>query len=197
MKKLIGLVALLFAVSVSAATTDSYIDLGKLTDEQKAELKIKALQMEQEAKKASVPTVDTATKVRTETEKWAELGTNVSSAVIAGAKNLGMAANEFAQTPLGMVTTGIIVYKVVGKDVLRFFAGLLLAVVGTVVGFKWFRFATRSRYEYENIPRLGGLWVSSKLKSCTNDDSNMGEAWFGMMIPTALGWAIGIIVMFL
>ena len=194
MKKWIGLLALVFACSAQAVINDSQLDLSKLTNAQRSQLKIQALQLEQEATKT--PTVDTATRVRTEAEKWAELGTNVSSALIAGAKNVGVAANEFAQTPLGMVTTGIVVYKFIGRDILHYLAGLFLLIVGTIAAAKWFSYCTKDRIEYENIPRVFNLWVSRKVKMISRDSSNMSEAYFGSAILLLITWAVGFGVMF-
>lgn len=117
-------------------------------------------------------------RVREEAEQWAVLGTNVGRAMIGAAKELGMAASEFSQTPLGTVVVAILVVKIIGGTVLHLTAGVLLAVLA--VGFFWYvhrRVLNRPVYEYR--PVLWGLWNRAHLVKyvANEEDKHNIEGW--------------------
>ena len=187
MKKLFLIVSL-FVSSLVYADVDSTLDVSKLTQEQRAAIQ---LQIAQIAQKKSDPS-SIAVSVREEASKWAELGKNVGTALVASAKEVGQGVNEFSQTPVGQVTTAIIVYKVIGSDILRLIFGTLLLVVGTAAAFYVYRSMPRYDIQYENIPRLGGLFISRKIKSFKiNDDFKTGSIFVsaGLLV---VSWLIGL-----
>ena len=109
---------------------DSGIDVGKLTPQQVNELKVKALQMEADSASpsstiAKVQSISAAT--RNESEKWADFGKNLGTAMISTAKELAMSAAEFSNTGIGKITVGVIVYKIIGQMLVG--VGLLVMFV--------------------------------------------------------------------
>ena len=94
-----------------SASDISSIDVSKLSPDQRAAL------LASVAKMVNSPTdaADISQTVRNETSKWVDLGTNVGAAAVSAAKQVGMAANDFVKTPLGKVTMGIVIYKVICK----------------------------------------------------------------------------------
>lgn len=189
MNKLFLIVGLLVS-SLAFAEVDRTLDVSKLTQEQRAALQ---LQITQLAEKKSDPTT-LAVTVREEASKWADLGKNVGTALVASAKEVGQGVNEFSQTPVGQVTTAIIVYKVVGRDVLKLIFGTLTLVIGTAVGVYIFRNFGKTNYVYENIPRLNGLFISRKLKSVSRDSDYAVSGVFLGLAVLAIVWGVGLII---
>ncbi len=69
------------------------------------------------------PAVDKATK-------WVNLGQQIGQATLSAAKEVGMGVAEFAATPLGVIVTSIVVWKVIGKDIVQLIAGSIIMYVG-------------------------------------------------------------------
>lgn len=115
-----------------------------------------------------------SSKTREELSKWGELGKGVGEALLSAARELGVAANDFARTPLGMVTTGIVVYKIIGRDLLKIIVGSILFTLGWVFGLRLMRHAKGITYTYQSIPIFWGLLNVNKLvtKSSTREDKS-------------------------
>lgn len=195
MYRTVAAVALACFTMFSTATyaaSGNYVDTSNLTEEQRADLQIRALQLakekakkEQTEKETPIPVV-----VRQEAEKWADLGKNIGVALVSSAKEIGMAANDFAVTPLGRITSAIVVWKLMGKDFVHMVIGVSILVAGFWFAFYMFNRFTRSRVEYEYVSRLWGLWFSKKIKTVTVRDGD----WFtGGFIVTAITIAITLI----
>lgn len=111
MKKLLLTLLLLFAMPVQAQD----LVIRGLNEEQSAELALKAAQM-----KSMPNSVEQLTE-------YAEIGQKYGIAIVATAKELGIAADELLDTTVGKVAMVLIVWKVAGES--------LLGIVG---GFIWF-----------------------------------------------------------
>ena len=187
MNKLFLIVGLLVS-TLAFADVDRNLDVSRLTQEQRAAIQLQITQMAE--KKADQTSL--AVSVREEASKWADLGKNVGTALVASAKEVGQGVNEFSQTPVGQVTTAIIVYKVIGRDVLKVIFGTLTLIIGTMVAVYIFRNFGKTNYVYENIPRLNGLFVSRKLKTFSRDsDYAVGGVFLGLGV-LILAWIVGI-----
>lgn len=145
------IIALLF----SLASTLSYasIDTTGLSEDQIKELAAKAEQM-----KPSNP----SKVVREELSEWGTLGKNMGEALISASKEVGVAVNEFSRTPVGIVTTAIIVYKIIGRDILKILFGLLWIVVGVTMSQRLYKGAYHYNTSAVQVPVLWGLWSYSK-----------------------------------
>lgn len=161
MKKLIAMLALTLSLNAVAATSTT-VDVSKLTPEQRARI------TEQINNLASEPT-NVSAKVRQEAEAWGDLGANMGKAMVGAAKEIGVAANEFAQTPLGRVVVFITAYKIIGQDILGVIVGSLILLFGYSSAI-WI-FATRrwSKVKYEYEPVLWGLMKRARIVSCETD----------------------------
>lgn len=168
MKKILSVLAMAFAclATPSFAATNinvseiETIDVRKLTPEQKAQLMSQTVDMQKQAAVtiAQKP-VNVSQTVRTEATAWGELGTNMGKAAVATAKEVGMAANEFVNTPLGKITMGIVIFKVMGAEVMSFITGGFILVF--FLGFAAY-FILRKDFKsakYENVPVLFGLFT--------------------------------------
>lgn len=134
----------------------STVDVRSLTNEQKLEILSKIAAAKVASPTATVANVSETD--RTELSEWGDLGAGMGRAAVAAAKEVGVAANEFVQTPLGKVTMAVVLYKVIGRDVVKLTAGSIVFVVFMSIAV-WFMRRWRglpSRYEVQ--PVLNGLW---------------------------------------
>lgn len=142
MKKILMALALALAATVSQAQ----IDTSNLTQAQIQELQAKASEMSG-SKAAQV-----SKEVRTELGAWGQMGTDLGvglgRAIVSAAKEVGVAANEFAGTPLGKVATVVVVYKLIGQDILSILVGLPLLIVGVYYGIRIMRMPEKVEYDY-------------------------------------------------
>lgn len=161
----------LFAVSINDAGYD------KLTPEQQAQIVQQVAQMKQQAQ--DVPVVDQA-------EKWVNLGANIGKGLAGSAKELGVAVNDFAKTDVGKLTTFLIVYHIVGDDVLHLIGGVLFIILGVwVTTFIMFR-----QYPKNNIQVVNGKEYRYRNKLPSD------ETW-GYFISYMIIIAIGVLFAFL
>lgn len=107
-----------------------------LTDRQKAEIQAIAAQ-----KAAEGPRPGTTTET---VKEWVDIGTAIGSGLASSAKQLGIAANDFAQTPVGQFTVFLIGWHFVGED----FIGILFGFVWLVFTIPaWIWMYRRLRYQ--------------------------------------------------
>lgn len=124
--------ALLVSSSVYAQTVN--IDTRDLSDEQKAQLILKIEEMKK-ANNGSV--VENVTDNLTDPKKlneWVELGKNVGLALTAVAGELGVAADQVLNSTTGKIAMVMIIWKVMGQDVLNIVGGVATwFVVSTII----------------------------------------------------------------
>jgi hypothetical protein len=172
MKKLLASIILSVA-SIGAMAQDVTVDTSKMSPEQ-----VKQLVALQDAVNTPSQAVQISTEVRKEMGEWGAMGQGIGIALISAAKELGLAANEFAGTPLGKVATVIIVYKMVGEDIIGLAFSTLVLIVGFYWGIRLMKSGVRSEYEIKQTPVLWGLWtrnvrVRGNDIRTTNDDASI------------------------
>lgn len=180
----------ILAVALSLATVAhaAQIDTSALTPAQVEALAAQAKQMAAES--ANAPKNISAT-VRSEAEAWGELGANMGKAMVGAAKEVGIAANEFSQTPLGRIVVFLAAYKIIGEDVLGVIFGTLIMVFGYSLGV-WIALTRRwSAVTYEYKPILWGL-INKKVVTSqkTNDEivvTKVMAAAFLLVMTTVVG----------
>jgi hypothetical protein len=140
---------------------------------------------------------NTAVLVREETEAWVKIGQNVGSAMLGAAKEIGVAAVDFAKTPLGIMVCTLIVIKMFGTFIFATLAGIAIFSLGAIV--LWYgqkRIITKP--VYKQVPVLWGFWSVNKIEKY--EDARLTENMTGsicvlpviMMIVGILFIAIGI-----
>jgi hypothetical protein len=105
----------------------------KLTTEQQAEI-IKSI-----TTKVSTNTTDTQIVPNikpAQINEWVMLGENLGKALGGAAKELGVQANEFAKTPLGLISVLLIVWHFMGGVVMHLVGGVIL-LLATTLFIKW------------------------------------------------------------
>lgn len=134
MKKIILLSLLLVTATTNAyagITSEAAASAGfsKLTEAQKAEV-LKTIAQQAESNTSFNPGVNQALNDPESVERWTKLGTSIASGIGAAAKELNIGVNEFAQTPVGKVTTALIVWKLMGAQLIHVIGGILVWIVG-------------------------------------------------------------------
>lgn len=164
MKKIVITIMLICTSWVSAAGQETAIDTSGLSKEAIIELNQRAQSLKKE------PTNVSAT-VRKEAEEWGNLGANMGKAMIGAAREIGVAANDFVSTPLGKVTAALVVYKLIGRDIIDIVTGLITLITGTVLSV-WLAmsqaFYTR---KYETKSYLFGFWNRRIISEVEVEDS--------------------------
>lgn len=189
MKKLLLILAsTLLMASASAAP----IDDSKLNDEQKAQ--VQKMITELEAKQADSKNISAT--AREETEKWVELGGNMGKAAVGAARELGVAANEFVGTPLGKITMAVVVYKVIGADVIGMFVGFGILVFFFGIAIALLRAKKYKNVEYDYKPTFFGMYNKRVVVSGFVD-----EAWdvgykCAALLSVIIGMIVGLNIMF-
>lgn len=196
MKKILMIAASFLLMSMGhAAQVDVNDEKYMLNEEQKGQ--VLAMIDDLNAKRAAQKGPNTSAVVREEAAKWGELGANMGRAAVGAAKEVGMAANEFVSTPLGKVTMGIVIYKVIGKDIIKFIMGFSILVFFLTTGHNFLRMKRYSgTVEYATVPTFFKLRTKQVVvKGQTNEQWAAAYTAMGI-ISILLGCAIGFGVMF-
>lgn len=135
MKKILFALAMMISVSAFAATAGTIdyrqIDAAgfdKLTDVQKLAV-IKSV-AEQAAVATSAPVV--SEKTIDQIDRWTTVGANLGKGLAATAKELGVAVNDFANTPIGKIATFLIIWHIMGTAVVHIFGAIAIWIFGVV-----------------------------------------------------------------
>jgi len=124
-----------------------YAHLAKLRAESAAEY---ATKKEQAAKlrgagetvKEVVGAVSAAIPPPQKVDEWTQVGANIGKGLVAAAKEIGTATVDFSKTDLGKITVGVIVWKVIGREladtasgIVRYFTHLFASLLFPLVWF--------------------------------------------------------------
>ncbi len=126
--QVLALILALVTFSVPSYADKLIVD--GLTEEQAAELRLKAAQM-----KASPEPADVASRM----SEYAEIGQKYGVALAATAKELGIAADELLDTTVGKVALVLIVWKVMGSELIGLLIGIPWLLIGSAVWLYLFR----------------------------------------------------------
>jgi len=174
---------LLFSLALACASLTAMADTAiTLTPEQIAVLQ----------KAQTQPSGSIAKIVREEASEWGELGANMGKALVAAAREVGVASNEFAQTPLGKITVAIVVYKLIGEDLLGILIGVPIILIG--IGFSIFFFRSKtllaSEIKFEHVPYFKGAFSLKRVTYAKIEDG----AWVFRTIAGVAFFALGLLV---
>lgn len=145
------------------------IDTDGLSPTQEAELQLQVERM----RNSQTPTVD-------DVKEYAALGHEIGSAIASTAKELGVAAEEFAHTSVGKITIGLIVWKLIGNDLLQAVVGCSFFLVTMTLWAKYFKKLC--------IVLQTDYYESGKVKSITHQPVN--DALHGTRLAMALILAV-------
>ena len=174
---------LMMMVSIPAFAVVN-VDTNGLTDSQKAAL---VQQVEEMKAKAESPETMVAA-----VDKWVNVGERFGKMMGGAAKEVGMAANEFLLTPVGMLTAGIIAFNYIGGPIIHVGVGLMILFLGLSVMFWLQTKATQFHVEYDlSKPKFfGGFHVKSKKRAEIDGDTLAGILiGYGVVFALSL-WTI-------
>jgi hypothetical protein len=143
------------------------LDVSGLNDKQKAELALKVAEMQET--QSDITSIESV-------QKYAEVGQSIAVAIGSCAKELGVAVDDFSKTPVGRLTTALIVWKVIGKDIVHITLGSFILVVGISIWCYQFRKMRTDRIVYDE---------NGKKKQIIYKDLD-GEIQFVMLICVIL-----------
>lgn len=180
---IMGLILAVVSIAASAAPTISDDQLRRIAAialEQQAEKPEPAKASVKIASKPEAIISEKSEATRKEVSEWADM---LSGIVVGTAQKVGFAVNEFVRTPVGLVVTGVIVYKAIGKDMIKLFFAGAMWIVTCIVSAMFFRRRprlVRTGVVYENTPVLFGLWNRRVLKTYdTRDEGDIGYIFLG------------------
>lgn len=179
-KKLILTFMMFFVMSVAHAEVNTQ----GLTTAQQAELTIQAEKMKEQVN-APVAEVQKVTSNVQAVSQWAEAGKSLAVGLGAGAKEIGVAVNEFADTRVGRITTYIIIWKLMGRELFGLFMGFTILFVLIPIVWKISRSLMSGVIEYEDHPFL---WFTIRRKKriratdMNSDDTLILFITFGIIV---------------
>lgn len=190
-----ALVAAFFVFFSTSTFSQNSIDVSQLTSEQKQELAIKAAEMKQTA-----PIQQTRQTIA-QVQEWANFGTAIGVGIVATAKELGVAANDFAKTDLGRTVVNLVIWKYFGRDIMGIVMALLCLFLICPTGVYLIITGMNSRYDftYERYPLFWGLVtikraVTRTVRASSLSESEATKAFIGVAI-TFLGF-LGFVLSF-
>ena len=175
MKNLFAIALMLFsAVSFAGNTADAVNSAGfsKLSEAEKAEV-IKMVADKAATKEAGmIPQLASEDKV----EKWVKIGSNIGQGLAGAAKEVGVAVNDFAKTPVGQMTMVLIVWHMIGAQLIHVFGGILIWIVGIAIIRHMVARAYPSKITYSKEVKniFGNYAVESVEPIAINDDNAAG-----------------------
>lgn len=180
-----ALVAMMLLAGL-AIEVGAQVNTSGLTKEQKAELELKAAEMRRDrvtgrVKGFSEEEEIASPKVKADdVERWAKLGENIGKSLGAAAKEVGVAVNDFAKTPVGILTTVLIVWHFMGATLMKLIIGAAVMLVLIPLWFYIFRRYALKMEVTSMAPEKG--WLS---KTVTKYDADDGRVW-SMLIGLAV-----------
>ena len=117
-----------------------------LTEEQAAKLELDGAKMKA-----------TPINIANQASEWADIGTKYGMAIAATAKELGLAADDLLGTTVGKVALVLIVWKVMGSDLL----GVVVGIPWLIIGFGFWFYSFRRASLIESVtkePVAGQFW---------------------------------------
>lgn len=103
-------------------------------------------------------------------DKWVNVGERLGKVMGGAAKEIGIAANDFAKTDLGRMTAMLVVWNYMGKDVVDIIVHLGGGLLILVVGLSWIYIIMRRSHNVEvvysdTVKNVFGNYVVVKKKS--------------------------------
>lgn len=156
------ILGVLLCFAIAGGAEAQTMAVGDLTGEQKAQLEVEAAKLraknaadraakqEQalksgslaETAKSTVEAVAGAMPTPQKVDEWSQVGANIGKGLVAAAKEIGTATVDFSKTDLGKITVGVIVWKVLGREltdtaagIVRYFTHLFAALLFPLVWF--------------------------------------------------------------
>ena len=190
MKKILFAIAMILSVSAFAEIDFRQIDaagFNKLTDVQKLAV-IKSV-----AEQAAVAQAPMSEATIDKIDRWSQVGANLGKGLAATAKELGVAVNDFANTPIGKVATFLIIWHIMGSAIVHIVGAIGIWIFG-VVAIRYvvsWTYPTRITYDETKTNKFGNYPVKA-----VDRQGFGGEMAFGVMIAYAVVAGAGAVMLF-
>ena len=120
------IVAFIWSIPALAQNT---IDTSNLPRKQQAEVALLAAQLAV-GKTDAASTRESNVKASNSLADWANVGSSIGQAFGSAAKEVGIAINDFANSPVGRVAMALIVWHFIGGALIHFIGGLFVIIIG-------------------------------------------------------------------
>jgi hypothetical protein len=186
MKKFFAVILMVVSFSAFAGNDSETVrnaGFARLSEAEKAEV-IKMVADKAASKDASVPAALTEDKV----EKWVKIGSNIGQGLAGAAKEVGVAVNDFSQTPVGQLTMLLIVWHMIGAQLIHVFGGIMIWIVGIAIIRHMVARAYPSKITYsKEVKNVFGNYAVEKVEPMAIDDSNAAGWLFAYGIVLIAG----------
>lgn len=164
-----------------------------LSESQVAKLYADAAQMSEANASAAdaVKNIPTAQKL----DEYAALAKSISTGLADTAKNLGIAVNDFANSPVGKITEFVIIYKVIGNIFVHYLLGALWFLIVGLIWWTIFRKTCLGHYDFEYDKTTGKRIAKTWVDADDGKGSATGMRW-AMALFAAVISLIGCIITF-
>lgn len=179
-----------FAASASGLSSSSVDSAGfsKLSETEKAEI------LKQVADKASTKNVfgGSTAPADEKVEKWVRIGSNIGQGLAGAAKEVGVAVNDFAKTPVGQLTMVLIVWHMIGAQLIHLFGGIMIWIIGFVMIRYVFNrsYPTKITYSTEKKNIFGNAVIEKVERASAISDAA------GWLFSCFLVLAVGLVAIF-
>jgi hypothetical protein len=186
MKKFFAAILMMVSISAWAGNTSDAVNsagFSKLTEAEKAEV-IKIVADKASSKDSSVPVALTEDRV----EKWVKIGSNIGQGLAGAAKEVGVAVNDFSQTPVGQLTMLLIVWHMIGAQLIHVFGGIMIWIVGIAIIRHMVARAYPSKITYsKEVKNIFGNYVIEKVEPMAIDGGSAAGWLFAYGIVLIAG----------
>ena len=195
MKKLLLFLVLCFA-GITPALADTCDDIrpNGLTTVQVATLKqncLEAIKQNSTDDNDPVKTVDQVQAVASHASQWGTVAKDFAYAIGIAAHELGVQANTFLNTPAGKFTAALIVWKMMGQQILAVFLCVPLIIFTWFAVLRLSRMFLTEKVEYTHTPVLWGLFSRKKIANIVYDTHpGDGQGFMAYFVIPILGIAV-------
>jgi hypothetical protein len=180
----IFIIPILLMLSVCLFGGEAPIDVSNLTPEQIQQVK---------GLRDTFQNKPTAVQIREEAAEWGKLGASLGQAMVGAAKELGVAAADFARTPLGMLVIVVIMLKLIGGPIIGICLGMLLIYLGHRYN-RYVQDHVLRTPTYEVKPVLWGLFNRRYVVKFTESNRSDGDIREWALAFRILGTIAGMIL---
>jgi hypothetical protein len=195
MKKLLLALALLVAPTAAFADAapppaPTNINTTGLTAEQ-----MKQVQEQADQLRAASPEAQTQATLE-RVQQYVEVGKGIGAGLGEAARSMGVAVNDFANTPVGRLTTFVIIWKVMGHDFLGILAGLIWMAVMIPLWVSYFRRICLQGNIVETFDKETGKLLTRKAEALDLHNGDVAGYRILMFIVLAMVCAAGFVMIF-
>jgi len=128
-----------------------------------------------------------------EVDEWVNVGEHIGAMITGTAKSVGIAANEFVNTPVGMMAMGLIVWHYMGGMLVHMFGASMILALG--LGSLWYSFTRSTIKSYEYSPDKKDIFGRARIERITRSTVS-GDKQFAYIAGAAVVLATSILVAF-